>query len=222
MKKLVSAGIFISVILFSGCSIGEKEGDENETLTTVGDDRGGSIPSECAQLLTESSQRREGFNGSYIIARSYKYKSSCINLEIGGYGNMQRLNMNGSPVAGGMFYQADAGSFDAAVSFMESKGISCKEHDGKLLLTFPVGSRGHEDYNEIELNCADSDTLYISVGLDEENGNKLAVTTESRKDNEDSIFHAFDTDSDGVIKKHVKVIDYGGAKEVLLENYKAQ
>lgn len=62
--------------------------------------------------------------------------------------------------------------------------------------------------------------LVINLAIDEENkslhfdmkfGNTSSAT-----------YHFLDTDSNGVIRKHVKVRGIGGKEEVILDNYKLQ
>ena len=57
------------------------------------------------------------------------------------------------------------------------------KNSNTLVLVFPVGRRGHRDYDRIELSCANADRIKVSLGLyDDSILPKLAVTTTSEKD----------------------------------------
>ena len=115
------------------------------------------------------------------------------------------------------------GSFADALSFLNKHAITCerKENSDTLVLVFPVGSRGHHDYDRIELSCANSDRMEVSLGMYDKYNQHVAVTTRSEKEERADIYHAFDTDGFGVIEKHVKVIK-DVSKKVLLDDYKLQ
>ena len=226
---LVCVVLFVSGCLVDGSHKQKNKGERaskqgSKVKINVGDEEETSIPwSKCEKLLTKNADHTP-YGSSHIIERDYKHKKSCVRLVVGTYGKLQRHEMDNSPVAGGMFTQVRSGSFEAARSFMESRSITCKESNSKLSLVFPDRNHGHADYETVGLQCGDNvRELLVRIGLADENSDKLAITVVPRREDEASpVFHAFDTDNRGVIKKHVKVVGYGGVKEVMLDNYEKQ
>ena len=234
MNKLALVGV--AILLSVGCMVDRKE---SETRVSVGNDRDTSapiadpLPGECENFFEEMPELTYIYNNDIIIAKKYRVAkgyggSRCVVLTIGFYQGYQRSMVYYSryslPTEFDLndTYDWQYGSLAATLRFMKSKGISCEERAGKLVLTFPVGNLGHEDYNEIELNCADSDMLSVHIGLDKQDGKKLAITTTSYKpkDKIPSIFNTFDTDDAGVIERHVKVWGKDGKKTEFLSDYK--
>ena len=221
----------VCVVLFvSGCLVGEDKGErgskqESKVKINVGGEEDTSIPwSGCERLLNERFPPVEAPDRSYyFLAQSYRHKNSCVSLYIGLYKIHQRNRMNGKPSPPPSSWKY--GNRDKTFSYMEDRLITCKESNGKLSLVFPVSSYGHKDYASIDLECGrTTDELSVLIGLDDAiEPNKLAITAEHfRKNDMPTVFHAFDTDSKGVIKKHVKVVGSGGEKEIMLDNYKTQ
>lgn len=220
-------GLVCVMFFSSGCLVegDRKSKQDSKALVDVGgDDENGSVPwSKCERYLTQDNDSTP-YGNSHIIDRDYRHKKSCVRLIVGLYGELQRHEMDGSPTAGGFFTQVSSGSFEAAKSFMEGRGITCKESNNKLSLVFPERRHGHPDYKTIDLHCgANIKQLIVRIGLQDEDSNELAITVVPRRDDDVSpVFHAFDTDSRGVIEKHVKVVGYGGEKETILNRYKKQ
>lgn len=213
--------VLVCVVLFnSGCLVDGSHKQESKVKIDVGDEEDTSISwSRCERLLTRDSNLTP-YDSSHIIYRDYKHKKSCVRLVVGTYGVLQRHEMNGSAVAGGMFRHVSSGSFKAARNFMESRGITCKENNSKLSLVFPNRNRGDADYKNIGLECGENvRELIVRIGLADKNSDKLSITIVPRRKDSDlpPVFHAFDTDSRRNIKKHVKVVGFGGEKEVMLD-----
>ena len=218
----------VCVLLFSSSCLVEgdrKSKKESKALIDVGgDEENSSVPwSKCEKYLTQGEDSTP-YGSSHIIYKDYKHKKSCVRLLVGLYGSLQRHEMDGSPTAGGLFTQTSSGSFKAAKSFLEGRGITCKESNKQLSLAFPDRQHGHSDYKSVNLQCGTNvKQLIVRIGLQDEDSNEMAITVVPRRDDDVSpVFHAFDTDSRGVIKKHVKVVGYGGEKEIVLKNYKKQ
>ena len=162
---------------------------------------------------------------SHITFKQYIHKLSCsYSLLIGHYAKLQRTY--GGPSAGSQAYAKDSGSFEAADDYLKEKGITCEEHNGTLSLVFPEHEDEHEDYKSIRLECGDSiKRLTVSMGLVNKNSDELAITIEPhREDDEPTVYQAFDLDNQGVIKKHVQVVNTSGEikKTVILDDYKKQ
>ena len=210
-------GLVCVMFCGSGCLVQDnhKDKQDSEALVDVGgDDDNGSMPwSRCERYLTKSINATP-FGSSHIIARNYQHKKSCVRLHVGIYGKLQRYEMDGSPVAASMFHQISSGSFTAALVFMEDKGITCEESNNKLSLVFPERKHGHTDYKTINLHCGTGiRQLLVRIGLKNEDSDRLAITVVPRRDDErPPVYHAFDTDGEGVIKNHIKVVGVGGEK----------
>ena len=212
------------LLLGNGCLVGENKGErESNTKINVGND-GENVSSpipwrKCERLLTK---HEDVTDDSHIIARDYRYKNTCVRLVVGFYEKEQsgRYRMEGDSAIG--LPDKDMGSFKGASIFMERRGITCKENNNKLSLIFPDSNHGHADYKTIGLNCNDGSKLHVDIGLNKKGGDKLAITIEEKQESGGSVFHAFDTDDRGVIKKHVKVVGIGGTKEVMLNNFRKQ
>lgn len=207
--------VLLTFLLVCGCIIREKDSGE---LITIGGKRELKTSFDKCEKLMTLDDISNPHNDDYVIQKSYRYDKTCVRLHVGMYGDMQRLGMSGSPVAGGMFRQRNAGSFEAARNLWDKVGITCVENitllQRSLSLQFP---KGHRNYRHIDLSCEASDMLHVSIGLYEKDSDRLAITIQSRKEGRESIFDAFNTDRYGVIKKHVVVVGAGGKEKVMLD-----
>ena len=207
------ATVLLAGMLTQGCIVSDKN---SKQLVTVGGKRDlVSSFDKCKKLLTLIEERKP-HSDDYVIQKSYRYGKSCVRLHIGMYGNMQRLAMTDAP----LFLQRNAGNFATAQRLLSKSGITCQENAYSLLgkkeldLVFP---KGHRDYRNISMTCKESDILHVQIGLNEKDGDRLAITVESRKEGRDNIYDAFDTNARGVIKKHITVVGAGGDKRVVLD-----
>lgn len=220
----------VCVVLFSsGCLVDSDRKDERDSKALIdvgGGQKNSFVPwSRCERLLeAQGPVNKANDRSKHSLTRLYRHKNSCVSLYLGLYKKHHRYRMDGQIPA----FQPSSwkdGDLNKTLSFMEGRGITCKERNGKLSLVFPVLNYGHEDYASIDLECASTtERLQVRIGLDDDlSPRKLAITMEHfRKNDMPTVFHAFDTNSAGVIKKHVKVVGDGGEKEVMLDSYKTR
>ena len=168
---------------------------------------------ECGKLLIKKVD--------YVAARWYQYKKNKdINLMVGEYKSVQRKKLKSTVSAAGKRNSSDNGSFEAAKSYLNKWRITCEENSNGLILLFPA-AYGHEDYKEIKLDCCENvDRLTVHIGLSEANSKELAITITLYKEGGKNVYHAFDLDDKGAIKKHFEVVGAGGNEKVILNDYK--
>ena len=150
------------------------------------------------------------------LYEKYIYRSNnIVSVYIGSYEKEEReINIKND------FFITAHGDYEGAMTFMREKEIYCEEDNGKLFLVFPLKEeRGHKDYQRIELTKA------TYIGLLEKEVPALGVHFAHE---DDSYYHFYDTDTEGIIKTHKhayppdedKSIPY--REEIILENYQKQ
>lgn len=200
----------------SGCMIGEEKGSEAKKRNVAGIGNDSAFPfTKCEKMLTRTSDSIT--DNDHIVARSYRFEqNSCIRISVGLYGRLERAEMRGEGMQMGSYRQQNSGSFDAAVRFMDRTGITCEDSGKSLKLTFPRHADDHNsDYGDVTVKCpSSSGNMRVNIGLNQHHGDKLTITITD--DDEPTIYHAFDTNHDGVITKHVEVVGEGGKEKLLL------
>ena len=226
MRILTILGTVLVVCLLThGCLVGgesSKRGESGESSKmkiSVDDERYLSFTDGCLKLLDpeppDHSWVQQAIHGEHIVVAAYQHEPSCVNLYIGWYTEYQRMKIEYGATVGSMSTQKSSGNYKDTMAFLDKKGITCKQSGGVLSLVFP---EKHRKYDRIELKCGKSDSWRSAmIGLNEEDGDKLVITT-STEEGAASIFHAFDTDTQGRIIKHVKVVGNKGHKDVRLND----
>ena len=169
---------------------------------------------KCEGLLTHISDPSYVIN-DHTITKIYKdNKSSCDRkLYIGWYKTKARNDMqnyidNPSPPIIPRGQKKSAGSFDAAVQFMNNNDITCEQGgDGDLKLIFP-SEEDNDPYKEIILTCPTSNTdeeQYVRIGLSAAGSEKLLITIKHGTQDGATIYDAYDTNDKGQIIKHTRV-----------------
>lgn len=222
MKVLARLVVGTAVgLAVSGCMIGEEKGSETKkrNVASTGNDSAFAFIS-CERMLKKNSDNIA--DNDHIVSRSYRFKPNrCIRLSVGLYGWLERAEMRGEGIQRGSYRQQNSGSFDAAVRFMDRAGITCVDSGKSLKLIFPRHADDHNsDYSDITVKCpSSSGNMRVNIGLNQHDGDKLTVTItdmDMGATAEPTIFHAFDTNRNGVITKHVEVVGEGGREKVLL------
>ena len=238
MKALPIAFMGTLSLLMYGCLV--DDGKSSKELVSVDDGfpsaaENTSLPKECEKILELSRSTKTGTIPDHVIFRKYRYKKDkdCTVL-VGRYVDYGYRNKMSSSASLRNYSKHD-GSFDAVSRVMKEHGVTCEASRSGLVLIFPRGSRGHRDYQRVELgSCTDRSDSTMEIGLDEEGGDRLAITTSKRMTTaagrnvpaSQIVFHTFDTDNRGVIKKHTVLsrnVDYSddmGKPQVILDNYR--
>ena len=202
----------------SGCMIGEEKGSEakkKRNVAGIGNDSAFAFI-KCERMLKKTSDNIT--DNDHIVSRSYQFEqNSCIRMSVGLYGWLERAEMRGEGMQMGSYRQQSSGSFDAAVRFMDRTGITCEDSGKSLKLTFPRHADDHNsDYGDVTVKCpSSSGNMRVNIGLNQHHGDKLTITI-TDDEIEPTIYQAFDTNRDGVITKHVKVVGEGGQEKLLL------
>ena len=125
-------------------------------------------------------------------------------------------------------YRSDDG-YEGVQKFMDLNHITCKKikEEGKdyevLRFKFPTNNVGHADYGHANLKCPHGSETKTWLNLTYyEASNTLLFDMQFGKDKKTATYHYLTTDSDGVIKRHVKVFGQQGQKTVVLDNYQLQ
>ena len=118
------------------------------------------------------------------------------------------------------------GNIATVKKLMNINRITCENGEqrasyAELIFKFPLSNVGHKDYEEVKLKChlnykINDEVIFVSLGSGV--NNTLAIDMRFG-DTDTGTYHFLDTDSNGVIKKHVKVRGSGGNEEVILDNY---
>lgn len=220
MKGLVQLIVCTAVgLAVSGCLVdGGNESKEKRQI--VGSNDSSSF-SNCEKLLKKVYETTTDHDDNYIVSTHYRYKKNrCINLNVGWYRTYTKSVMSGF-FAGATSRARTSGNFDAAVRFLDRTGITCEDSGKSLELIFPVHADDHDEaYKEIMVECSrpERQMMVVYIGLDKRNGNRLALTIwDAKSDPRMRIFHVFDTNRDGEIIKHIKVVGENGREQVLLD-----
>lgn len=178
---------------------------------------------KCEELLKHipnNSYIREG----HVVLKYYKDNVSCTRqLNVGWYKKIARGRME-AYIKGESYVpntsdarQSSAGSFDAAVQFMNNNDITCERgSDGDLKLIFPAFKEG-KSIKEINVQCTHPfpvKTQHINIGLDTKAGQKLLITIKHGTQDGATIYDAYDTNDKGQIIKHTRVDANREAKQV--------
>ncbi len=218
MKILLAATL---VLLVSGCLV---RGDKSKAKVALDADE------ETPTAFQDCFDVMEAVDSSSELLQM-KFKSCIINFGIYPAPSPLRL------AAAGKSYQKTPTHYGskAVKKFMDISGISCEEVESMgnttLRFTFPrKDDVGHQDYEHVDVKCPQAENPRVIVNLSVSRKKDLVIFEKDLLhfdlqfgENIDSAtYHLFDTDSDGVIKKHVKVRGRDGKEEVILDNYELQ
>ena len=214
-------GILIGILLCSSSCL--VSGDESKVLDEPRDGKKISVGNQaeqfadhsgdlnayhnCIELFSEDPKEiKTTDDTNYIVA---KYSSNkCAKLIVGLYKDQQK-NKHTYDTDSHSHYFAEHGSFNAAVEFMKKTGVTCGREGTsdktKYFLTFPDGS--DDNYKRIEIKCKENDNdSFVHVGLDDEDIQKLHITTYHSFTEFPREHHYYRTDDKGVIELHIKLI----------------
>ena len=131
-----------------------------------------------------------------------------------------------------------AGS-DAVKNFMDLNSVTCNarndtDNQKKIRFKFPIKNKhgkkiGHKNYQYIDFTCR------LAHSVRKRNNNYIGLSVDRTKKSLHfdvmvgrqyyggiATYHFFDTDSDGIIKRHTRIRGQQAAPEIILDNYKLQ
>ena len=201
MRMLVQLVVHTAIVLaVSGCLVANEKRSDAKNQGNTGSNNASSFVDRCEGLLKKIEDRTPHNDINHLIYRSYEVKEQpCIKLIVGSYEDKARAEMRRQPIAPGSHFQHSAGNFDAALRFMDRTGITCAYEDEQFELIFPTRT---DEKIAIKASCRKGgEGVSINVGLDTENGEKLAITIYDRDERTN---YAIDTNRFGQIIKQVK------------------
>ena len=123
------------------------------------------------------------------------------------------------------------GDYYQVKNFMDVNHITCEKIEHKndeydiLRFKFPTKDVSHEDYNHLNIKCYKIDgmprtRINLSLKHTYTNPTMSFDTSFNKNSTFNTLYNFFDTDRDGVIKKHMRVRGREGLEKTLLDNYK--